>query len=484
MASPSYLSGIAWAGANACFAVLMPMGIFIFFARTASLEMIGAVTLAASCIEILKTLAMPGLYEAVLQQADDQTRCHETVSFVLLTSACGLVVVYLIGLAAVSCFVPSVMSHDIAFAALGSRVLFDLAALQPQAWLAQRLAYRRLAMRTMVSISAGGAIGVGVALFVDPFTGLIAYQIGQSLAFLLTTIIGTEAAARPRLHRDCFRRMRREATLATCVRLLAASANNLDQIIVAGLVGSVPLAFYNLGKRIEAAFVTVAGSFSAILFQPSFARGRIEKRRADLGSGVAMLTMMLGLPAAVFIPNSSFLVGVVFGQQWQAAAVVAAVMAAAGFIRAVGYVPGALMSVSVRNRDLLVISFISVLTGALLVVVTAPFGVLWCAVALLVRHLGSLGWMAATLRAEAARPLRTYVTGFVTPFLLMLGAALAGRWFIGDVTTGHGAAEQLLPLAGSIVAGAAVGVAYFAWYFRRRLHGLVANWRVRLAVSA
>jgi hypothetical protein len=66
----------------------------------------------------------------------------------------------------------------------------------------------------------------------------------------------------------------------------------------------------------------------------------------------------------------------------------------------------------------------------------------------------------------------------------MLGAALAGRWFIGDVTTGHGAAEQLLPLAGSIVAGAAVGVAYFAWYFRRRLHGLFANWRVRLAVSA
>jgi hypothetical protein len=38
--------------------------------------------------------------------------------------------------------------------------------------------------------------------------------------------------------------MRREATLATFVRLLAASANNLDQIIVAALIGSVPLAFY------------------------------------------------------------------------------------------------------------------------------------------------------------------------------------------------------------------------------------------------
>ena len=78
MVSPSYLSGIAWSGVNACSAVLMPMGIFVFFARTASPEMIGAVALAASSIEILKTMAMPGLYEAVLQQVDDQTRCNET----------------------------------------------------------------------------------------------------------------------------------------------------------------------------------------------------------------------------------------------------------------------------------------------------------------------------------------------------------------------------------------------------------------------
>ncbi len=34
-----------------------------------------------------------------------------------------------------------------------------------------------------------------------------------------------------------------------------------------------PLAFYNLGKRIEIAFVSAAGSFTAILFQPLFARG-------------------------------------------------------------------------------------------------------------------------------------------------------------------------------------------------------------------
>jgi O-antigen/teichoic acid export membrane protein len=107
-----------------------------------------------------------------------------------------------------------------------------------------------------------------------------------------------------------------------------------------------------------------------------------------------MLTIVLGLPAAAFIANSSFLVATVFGEQWKGASAVAAVLAAGGFIRAIGYVPGALMSVSIRNRELLLISLISVVTGAVLVVVTAPFGILWCAVALLIRHLASLGWMA------------------------------------------------------------------------------------------
>jgi O-antigen/teichoic acid export membrane protein len=462
----------------------MPVGIFVFFARTASPEMIGAVALAASCIEILKSVAMPGLYEAVLQQPDDEQRCHETACFVLLVFAGALLFVYLVGLAVLSIFMASVTSHYVAFAVLGSRVLFDLAALQPQARLAQRLAFRRLAMRTMMSISLGGAIGVTLALLVDPFMGLIAYQVCQSLVFLMVTVIGTGAAARPRLHRNCFLRMRREATLATCVRLLAASANNLDQIIVAALIGSARLAFYNLGKRLELTFVTVAGSFSAILFQPRFAQGRAERHGRDIRQGVAMLTIVLGFPAAAFIANSSFLVATVFGEQWKGAAAVAAVMAAGGFIRAIGYVPGALMSVSVRNRELLLISLISVVTGAVLVVVTAQFGILWCAVALLVRQLVSLGWMAMILRHEVIRPVRAYFTGLVMPFLLMLAATLAAREIIGDAATGDGVVQQFLMLAGSVAGGAVAGVGYFAWYFRELLFRYVAMLRGRLAAPA
>jgi O-antigen/teichoic acid export membrane protein len=476
--SPSYLNGVLWSGINACSAVLMPMAVFIFFARTATPDMIGTVVVAVSCIEMLKTLALPGLYEAVLQQTENQRQCHETVSFILLAAAIALLAAWLLGLAIFSLFVASVASHFIAFAALGSRVLFDLAALQPQAHLAQRLAYRRLGLRTTASISLGGTIGIALALLIDPFIGLIAYQIAQSATFLLSTIIGTQAAVWPRLHMEYFRRMRREATLATGVRLVAASMNNVDQIIAAMLLGSTSLAFYNLGKRIETTFVTAAGSFSTILFQPQFAKRRSSPSEDDpLLAGICILTCALGLPVAVFIPNSSLVVPGVFGPQWTGASTVAAVMAIAGFVRAVGFVPGALMSVTVRNRQLFALSLTSVFGAALLMVLAAPFGILRCAIALLAMHLAILACMMSLAGGGTARPIRDRAADLVVPFLLMVLGAQAGRSLVENAITTSGVPHEFLNIGGSMIVGALVAAGYFALRFRRRLAVELVHWR-------
>ena len=443
-----------------------------------------SVALSASCIEILKALAMSGLYEAMLQQTDDQPRHHETAAFVLLiTSAC-LTIIYLIALTILSFFVTLAADHFIAFAALGSRILFDIATFQPQARLAEQLAFRRLAVRTMASISGAGTIGVIAALLIDPFTGLIASQIAQSVIGLLTTLVGTGAAVWPRLHLDCFHRMRREATMASGVRLLAACGNHLDQIMVAMLIGSIPLAYYNLGKRIEAAFLTTAGSFTGIVFQPIFARRQLEGRDGDLWKSIAIMTILLGFPAAVFVPNSSFVITTIFGEQWGGASAVAAVLAVSGCVRAVAFVPGALMSVTGHNRELLMISLGAALAGVLLIALTAPFGIVWCAAALLVIQFGIIGCMCVALRREAPRLMQIYCTMFMAPFLLMLAGTTVGHWAFDDAASGDGILRQLLKLTGSISLGAVTGSVYFACCFRRDLAGyfrMVRAWPATVA---
>src|SRR3954452_16562620 len=71
-ASGRYLHGAAWSALNAVAGALLPLGIFVVFARWLPAAEIGAVTLGVAASEVIKAFGLPGFYEALLQQRDDQ----------------------------------------------------------------------------------------------------------------------------------------------------------------------------------------------------------------------------------------------------------------------------------------------------------------------------------------------------------------------------------------------------------------------------
>jgi O-antigen/teichoic acid export membrane protein len=461
MTVPRYLNGIGWSGLNAGASVLLPLGIFVFFARLLPPALIGVVALGVACTEILKTVGLQGLNETLLQQKDDLERCHQTAAAVLLAAGTGLLVAYVGLIHGLSLLMPEVAPHVLALDMLGLRIVADLATVQPQAALAQRLSYRRLGMRALVGNATAGALGIGVALGDKALAGMIAYQVGQSAMVFLTTSLGTGSFARPRWHKDCFQRMAREASLSSCVRLVAASMNNLDQVVIALLVGSTQLAYYNLGKRIESTFITVSGSFGSILFQPLFAQST-DRQHQLLSRAVTVLTVICGLPAAVFVANGRIAITTVFGQQWAPATMAAVLLTLSGMSRAITTVPGSLLSVSGRNRDLLVVAAGSAAAGILLVASLANFGIESCAGALALKNVLTLGWMARTTRDKVAEPGRTYVLYALVPFLLMLASALVGRWIAGQFVLGNGAVGRFATMGISGLPTAIVTVIYFS----------------------
>jgi O-antigen/teichoic acid export membrane protein len=467
--TPRYLNGIIWSGLNAAASVLLPLGIFIFFAHTMSPAQIGVVALSVACTEILKTIGMQGLYEALLQQKDDLKRCHETAAFALLLAGMGLLVIYLIIMHILAVLMPDVAAYPLALDLVGLRIVIDLVSVQPQAALAQRLLYRRLGMRALVANSVAGALGIALALGDKPLTGLIAYQVGQSALVFLTASLGTDALSRPRWHRECFQRMAKEASLSTGVRLVAATINNLDQVVIGPLVGSIPFAYYNLGKRIETTFITTASSFGSILFQPLFARHGDAQPPNSVDRAIAVLTIVCGLPAAVFVINAQIAIATVFGQQWAPATGVAVLLALSGLARAIGTVPGSLLSVSGRNRDLLMVATASAVAGIALVGGLATFGITWCAGALMVKNVLSTGWQARMTRNHAPTPWRTYLLHALVPFVLMTAAALAGRWVAELFITGGETMADLATLTVSGVVSAIACAGYFLFFYGERL---------------
>ena len=253
--------GALWSCLNAGTAVALPFLIFIFFARVLPPAQVGLVVLAVACAEFVKAIGLPGLYEALLQHPDHQPRLHETALAVLLLAGCARLPVYAGVLALIAGMTGGPGAADPMLLLIGLRIPFDLATLQPQAVLAQRLSYRRMALRSVVANAGAGVVGIGIAAAGAPMVGLIAYQAGQSALLFLATVHRTGALARPRLHRDCLRLLARQAGMASIVRLVAATNSYVDQILIAALLDTARLAYFNLAKRVETTFITASASF-------------------------------------------------------------------------------------------------------------------------------------------------------------------------------------------------------------------------------
>jgi PST family polysaccharide transporter len=452
------LMGAAWSSLNAGAGVALPFLVFIFFAHVLVPAQVGLIVLGVSCAEFVKAIGLSGLYEALLQQSTDRQRYHETAFAVLLISGFALLGVYAGMITLLARMIDGAGAIYPALLFIGLRVPLDLATLQPQAILAQRLSYRRMAIRAIIANVGAGAVGIGLALTGRPLVGMVVYQVGQSVLILLTTVIGTAALARPRLHRDCLRHMTHEATMASIVRLVAATNNYVDQIIIATMLSSTRLAYFNLAKRVETTFITASASFSAILFQPLFATTDAAGREPVLRKGLATLTLLCGLPVTFLMINGDRVVPLVFGTRWAPAAPVVALLAIAGLLRALGSVHGALLSVSGRNRQLAIMSTASALSGVVGVAVTARYGIVWCAVALLLKNLVITLWLAVSTRRDVNHMARAYLTEVIVPVALMLSGAAGGRLLASATITNAAPTATIAVLTASILAGAGGGL--------------------------
>ena len=451
-----YAAGIVWSATHAAAGVALPFVVFVFFARHLEPGEVGLVAIGTAMAEIVKAFGVPGLYEALLQQQQDARRCHETAAAVLLIAGVALFAVYVGIVVLAGLAVPDVAQHQLALSAVGARIAFDLATLQPLAALAQRLSYRRMALRSVVGNLGAAVAGIGIALLGAPLTGLVAYLVAQSALVWLVTVVGSGSLARPRFDATAMMRMAREAGAASVVRLVAAANNSLDQLLVGSWLGQGAVGYYNLGKRLETVFITAAASFSSILFQPLFSREPPSQRATGLVRGLAVMCVICGLPCAIFVANAVDVVRLVFGSTWSPAGPVAALLAVGGAVRAFGSVHGALLSVSGRNHQLMTLSAISAASGVAVVLAAAPFGIDAAAGGLAVRNVAIVAWMATLTRHDAPRPAAAYVRYVLLPFGAMLVAAYVGRGLL--MPPGSGDSVTRIMLSGTLAAACCLAV--------------------------
>lgn len=467
----NFAGGAAWAGLSALVSIVLPVVMFLVFARELEPITIGRFAMAVALVELLKVFGLPGLYEAILSRRDETGRDQSAALAVLLGAGCLLVPLHvgvLWGVLAATGGVPEGLEAWL-LAAIALRIPLDLAVLQPQAELARRQAYARLAQRNLSANLGATGLGLLALLLGQPLIGLAVYTLGLSLFSCLATIIGTAAMRRPRWDPSQLASLRPEAISASLARGSATALGQIDQICVGALLGPVAFAHYNLGKRVEVAFNGVSNSFAQTLFQPDFAaRPNASERLAAIRQALTLVTATCGAMTAGFLSTADLLIALLLGPLWMPAVTITMLLAVAGFGRAVAVVHTSMLSVSHRNGQVFRIGTISGVAGLFAMLAAAPLGGAAIAGVALLRVLVTCAVLAqVTVKSLSGTAWRLHLTQVILPFMLMLAAAFGGRSLV--VPLGSLAPSFETTASATVAACAAAGLVGLAMLLRLRV---------------
>lgn len=478
-----YARGAAWAALSGGASILLPLAVFVIFARTLGPEVIARFALAVSLAEILKACGMPGLYEALLHKRSRPARHQAAALAAFLSIGLLLLPVYGVALALLLATAgANPQGGELPLLLLiGLRIPIDLALLAPQAELARRAAYARLAVRGLIGNIGATTVGLAILAAGQPILGLAAYTLGISVGNALATVIGTGTLRRPRWNGACLRALWPEGIAASAVRFCATANNQVDQLLVGAIAGPLQFALFNFAKRVEAAFGSLSAILVTSLFQPDFAaRLTVAARSAGLRHALTIVAMTCGPVAAGFAVSADLFIGVLLGPAWMAAAPAAAVLAVSGYGRAIGGVHAALLSVSGRNGRLFRRFALTVVVGAVLVASIARYGALASAFAVAAQILFGVVLLAITTRQDAGgHALRIHLLHAVLPFLAMLAAAACARWMVLGLAWNAGVPTMETSIAAVVAASAAAAMVGLACGVAQMRHA----WRAAPGVA-
>ena len=446
--------GVAWTATSNWGDQLARLLVFAILSRLLDPEAFGLVALAWVFIGLTDVVAEQGLVDALVQRKRVTPTDLHTAFWMTVTL--GLVLMLLL----------MVLSVPIATAlddeALAP-VLVVLALAIPigslshvqRAILRRDLAFRSLALRTLVGVAVGSVIGVGAALLGLGVWSLVAQRVATQLTG--TVVLWRVTPWRPRFtfRYEEARELFGFGKHVVGFRLLNFYNANVDNFLVGAVLGPVALGFYTVGYRILRMVIQLTSNLIDSVAFPLYARLQDEpvrfRRAYYKSSGFAALvafptfTMLLVLAPEI--------VPVLFGPKWSESIPVMQVLALLGTVRSVSYLnSSSLTALGKPSWRVVIVAVTSALnTAAFLVAV--QYGIVAVAV-------------AATCVGFVVMPISYWAMHKLVPFSVRRYLTLIGGPVVASVALAAAVVglQLLLPDTRPVIALAALTAAGVAAY--------------------
>lgn len=465
----------------------LKLGLTFVLAAILGPEVYGVAMMALVFVMFVDMLQQQGMAAALIQRRELTTSHLDTAFFLLAGSG---VVLVLATLATAGWWADVNDTPELQGVIIAMTPIIPLKNLSivQSALLRRELAFKALAQRDLVAVTAGGVVGLACAFGGLGVWSLVAQQV--TMEAVAVVVLWRVSAWRPGT--KVTRRAARDLLAFSSGLLLSSVGNFLnnqsDTLLIGLFFGPRVVGIYRLGLRLVETLVTVLTRSVQSVGLPDLARCVHEpaelRRRLDRLARLAAATTVpaLGVLAGVAVPLVALL-----GDEWAAAAGVVQVLCLVGVIRAWVVIDGPLL---VATGSTFIQAATSWMAGILSAVAFSVAGVMLQDVPADAQALGiaiarTIVWGIAIaaihvwiLHRYAEQRLGQMVAPLVWPVAAGTAAAGAGIAWSGLVATGSGIVDLALTGLVSATTGAAILWTTDGWV-RSRVRRVLASRRSR-----
>jgi len=327
---------------------VMSLLLFLVIARFVSQESFGLMAVSLTVIEFVRRLVLDPLASSLNARSDATRRDYDACFTMILTASA----VFAVGLAALAEPLARLIGSPeaaevlpivaIILAGMGLTRTHDV-------WLGRHMQFHKLAVRTIVSVLAGGAVGLTMAMNGFELWSLVGQQITITTVGAITLWIATPWRPRLLFARREFGQNLAQTRHISFANFWTTVSQDIDIIFVSGFFGPVATGLYNAAKRIVlAATLMLSHTVSAVSLSALANIPERDARSSAALHGLAV-TSLVTLPAfAGMAAISEDLIALALGHGWEPAGPILAALALSGYALAIHQFCGSILMVEQR----------------------------------------------------------------------------------------------------------------------------------------
>ncbi len=429
--------GVAWSTIENFGNQALYFLIFLLLARWLGSEAFGLVSLAGVFIGFMMVFADQGLGGAIIQRQELELEHLDTAFWSNLAISTLLTLATLAAATPVGIFFKQPQLTPIICWLSLTFLLSGFSSVQ-QSLLRRQLAFKTLAIRSLLSMSVAGIVGVVVAYNGGGVWSLVCQQLVNRLVAVLTLWWVSDWRPGRKFSFKHFHDLFSFGINLLGGNILSFLTIRSDDFLIGYFLGPVALGYYSIAYRLLVAMTQVLNSTIQRVALPAFSRlqsepARLEQAFFSVTRLVSFITFPAFLGMATLAPE---IIQTLFGEKWLPSAPVMQFLALTGITQSLFTISGLVMAAVGKPSWNLRIMFLSTITNVIGFAIAVQWGIVAVAASLAIWAYLLLPIQIWAIYKLLQVKLITYFAQFVAPLigtLIMAVAVLGAKYFLSGL---------------------------------------------------